>query len=90
MNWRCKCYNAIVSNKFAASDKKLAILLLENNSVDLKLIKRTRRELDRNGHKLKHTKNDKEDDLGKSFQGWHKKGVKGTMSHVKQSRNREC
>ena len=76
MNWRTKCYNTTVSKMFTVADEAMAILLLENNAKDLKLIKDTRRKIPRKQQNSKFTKIDKEGDSGESFQGWHKKGIK--------------
>ena len=76
MDWRTKCYNTTVSKMFTVADEAMAILLLENNAKDLRLIKDKRRKLPRKQQNSKFTKIDKEGDSGESFQGWHKKGIK--------------
>ena len=75
-NWRHKCYNAPISKMISIADEEMAMLLMENNALDLKEIKRTRQKLERLDQKSKHAKIDKEGDSGESFQGWHKKGTK--------------
>ena len=76
INWRHKCYNDPISKMISIADEAMAMLLMENNALDLKEIKHTKQKLERSDQKSKHAKIDKEGDSGESFQGWHKKGLK--------------
>jgi hypothetical protein len=68
LNWRCQSYSDTVSNIFTSSDEALAMLLLENNAVDLLLTFNNKAKVSRKESKPKYTK------IGQSskvkFQGW--------------------
>ena len=77
LSWKWKSYNSVISEIFTTSDEALAMLMLENNIRDLRLIYNYQRKLLRKESKPKYTKSciDQSGNNDK-FQGWHQKGIK--------------
>ena len=73
MNWRYKAYDSHVSEIFSVSDEAFAILLLENNYEDYKMVYNLSRKVTRKESKPKYTK---DTNLNEKFKGWSRKGLK--------------
>ena len=73
MNWRYKAYNSHISEIFSVSDEAFAMLLLENNYEDYKMVYNLSRKVTRKESKPKYTK---DSNLNEKFKGWSQKGLK--------------
>ena len=73
MNWRYKAYNSHISEIFSVSDEAFAMLLLENNYEDYKMVYNLSRKVTRKESKPKYTK---DSNLNEKFKGWSRKGLK--------------
>ena len=73
MNWGYKAYNSHISEIFSVSDEAFAMLLLENNYEDYKIVYNLSRKVTRKESKPKYT-NDA--NLNENFKGWSRKGLK--------------
>lgn len=71
--WRYKAYNTFLSRIFTPSDEAMAMLLLENNARDLKVIYDQQAPLTRINSYTKFTKPERA--TTERFQGWSKAGI---------------